>query len=283
MQESTQYESLPEISIVMTAFNTAGYIPEAIESILSQQTTRRWELIFVDDGSTDESLKIAQSYALRSAGRIRTLIHPGGVNRGISASRNMGLRHARGVFLTFLDSDDVWLPQHLETQATLLESLPAVAMVYAGAERWVNFHEPFDEVKSRAAEWGGNYLPPLLPPGISPGVQPRGLLLEWFRKDESLVPCICTVMVRTQVARGVGGFCDAFPGVYDDQVFHAKVALNYDIYANDVCVARYRQHAASCCARSREISGESERERARFDAFLFAYEGANESEVDRLS
>lgn len=260
----------PKISILITAFNTAQYLGEAIDSILQQETSRTWELLLVDDGSTDGTLELARDYAHRFPSRIQVFTHPDHENRGISASRNLALQHARGDLLAFLDSDDVWLPQHLETQGALLDSMPKIAMVYAAAERWVDFSEPFAEARSRAATWGSNYLPPLVPPGESAGLLPRGRLLQWFLQDESMVPCICTVMVRTAVARAVGGFCDPFRGLYDDQAFHAKIALGYDIYANDLCLARYRQHAMSCCALARNKE-EEQTERERFSSFLSTF------------
>jgi glycosyltransferase involved in cell wall biosynthesis len=254
----------------MTAFNSAKYLAESIESILLQETSRQWELLFVDDGSTDETLTIARAYAQRSPDRIKILTHPGHANCGISASRNLALRSARAPFVTFLDSDDIWLPHHLETQAALLEQMPDVTMVYAAAERWVDFSLPFDEQSSRESCWGSNYLPPLVPAGESAGLLPRGELLEWFRKDESLVPCICTVMLRTDAARAVGGFCEDFRGLYDDQAFHAKIARSGAVYAHDVCVARYRQHTASCCARARNDRQVQQMERTRFEDFVSA-------------
>jgi glycosyltransferase involved in cell wall biosynthesis len=255
----------------MTAFNTARYLPEAIDSILHQRTSRPWELIFVDDGSDDGSCDIALDYAGRFPGVIRVFRHPDCGNRGISASRNLALRHARGPLLTFLDSDDIWLPDHLETQAGLLDEMPHVTMVYAEAERWVDFAAPFDEATARAAAWGCNYLPPLLPPGQPAGLLPRGKLLRWFREDESLVPCICTVMLRTAAARAVGGFQEEFRGLYDDQAFHAKIASNYLVFAHASCVARYRQHADSCCRKAQSFGDESQRESARLTSFLHAY------------
>ncbi len=270
----------PEISVLMTAFNSAAYLAEAIESILAQETSRPWELLFVDDGSTDETLAIATRYARRFPGTIHVLTHPFGNNCGISASRNLALRYARGRLTTFLDSDDVWLPTHLETQASLLDLMPKVSMIYGAAERWVNFELAFDDKISRAAAWGSNYLPPLVPPGESTGLLPRGRLLDWFREDESLVPCICTVMVRTAAARAVGGFCEEFRGLYDDQTFHAKIAVRYDVYANDVCVARYRQHAESCCACAHTDAVLSRRERNRFEHFL---SGSREQSSSSLS
>jgi glycosyltransferase involved in cell wall biosynthesis len=267
-------QSVPEISILMTARNTAPFVAEAIESILKQNTVRTWELVFVDDGSTDETLSIVKSFADCYPDRLHVLMHEGGRNLGISASRNLALRHARGQSIAFLDSDDVWLPHHLETMSALLESMPKVAMVYAAAERWVDTSRPFDEEAARTGHWGINYLPPLVPAGEPLGMLPPGRLLEWFRQDESLVPCICTVLVRTEIARKVDGFCDSFRGLYDDQVFHAKVAALYWIYVHDECVARYRQHRDSCCARARADGNTQRRSRHRFHSFL-----ANQLEV----
>ena len=68
--------------------------------------------------------------------RVRLLAHPGGENRGISASRNLGIRAARGRYLAFLDADDVWMPDKLERQVAALEGRHEVAMTYGPTERW---------------------------------------------------------------------------------------------------------------------------------------------------
>jgi glycosyltransferase involved in cell wall biosynthesis len=261
----------PEISILMTAWNAERYLCEAIESVLQQHTERSWELVFVDDGSTDGTLAIVKEYATRLPDKIRVLQHSGGANRGISASRNLAMRNAKGSLLAFLDSDDVWLPNHLETQADLLYRMPDVAMVYASAERWVEFSKPFNEQEARNADWGRNFIPPLVPPNEHPGLVERGRLVEWFCADESFVPCICTVMVRESAARAVGGFCDEFTGLYDDQAFHTKIASHFDVFANDSCTARYRQHAESCCGRAREFQEEAKQAKREFGIFLHQF------------
>lgn len=264
----------------MTAYNAAPTIAEAIESVLLQCREVHWELLVVDDGSTDTTGALAEAYAAcyparasaasRTSAwepRIRVLRHPRGENRGISASRNLALRHARGAMVALLDADDVWLPGKLARQVALLQSLPEVAMVYAQAERWVDHSLPYCAERGSA---GRNFVPPLLPPGARAGVLEGPRLLEWFLQDESLTPCTCTVLLRTEAARRVGAFCNRFRGLYDDQVFYAKLLLEERVCVSPEVVARYRQHAASCCAVARKEET-AERTRVEFLEWLDAY------------
>src|SRR4051812_33913704 len=94
----------PRVSVVMIFLDAEEFIREAIQSV-ADQTVDSWELLLVDDGSTDGSTEMALRYLAEDPARIRLLHHPGGVNRGMSASRNLGLREARGEFVTFLDAD----------------------------------------------------------------------------------------------------------------------------------------------------------------------------------
>ena len=252
----------------MTALNAAPFLGEAIESVLRQETDYTSELLLVDDGSTDDTGAIAADFAARHPGRITLLRHPGGANRGISASRNLGLRHARAPITALLDADDVWLPDRLDSQMPLLHNHPALAMVYAQAERWHDFDLPY---RAECGSAGRNYVPPLIPAGARAGIIEPPDLLRWFLADESMTPCTCTVLVRTAVARALGGFASEFRGLYDDQVFYAKLALRETVAVSTRCVARYRQHALSCCAVARERSTEAET-RAHFLAWLREYE-----------
>ena len=129
----------------MTIYNTSRYLREAIESVFAQRTAARWELLLVDDGSTDGSYEIACEFGRRWPEQVRVLTHGRRRNRGISASRNLALREARAPITAFLDSDDVWLEDRLESQLPILRENEQVAMVYAQAERWVDFAVPYDE------------------------------------------------------------------------------------------------------------------------------------------
>ena len=262
--------TLPEISVLMPIWNSERNLREAIASVRSQ-TVSCWELLLIDDGSEDKSLRIALEFAEMEPYRIRILRHPAGENRGSSASRNLGLRHARGRFLAFLDADDLWLPDCLAMQLRVMKRHPEAAMVFCAAERWCHLDQPFDEEKARAADWGDNYIPPVVPHGASTGLLPLGHLLQWYLADESKVPCICSVFMRTAVARAVGGFEEQFRGLYDDQAFHAKVALAHPVVAHGACVARYRQHPGSCCAEAREDDALQQAGRAHFLKWLAQY------------
>ncbi|TKB70433.1 MAG: glycosyltransferase family 2 protein [Nitrospira sp.] len=98
-------ESQPLISAIIIFLNGEAFMREAIESVFAQ-TYRNWELLLVDDGSTDQSAEIAKEYAERYAGKVTYLEHPGHWNLGMSAARNLGIKAAKGKYIAFLDCDD---------------------------------------------------------------------------------------------------------------------------------------------------------------------------------
>jgi len=99
---------VPTISVIMPAYNVQDYIAESIKSI-QQQTYLNWELIIVNDGSTDKTLEVATSF---NDSRIKIINQN---NQGVSAARNTGILSALGNYISFLDGDDLWLPNFLET------------------------------------------------------------------------------------------------------------------------------------------------------------------------
>ncbi len=265
--------SWPAVSIIMPIYNAARFLPEAIASVQAQDVPLAWELLLVDDGSTDNSLSIAQRYASCLPDRIRILQHQNGGNRGTSAARNLALHYARAPITAFLDADDVWLPGMLRVQLALLSRHPEAALVYANAERTWDMSLPCDPAQGPL---GPNHLPPLLPPlahsGLRSGLLEPPQALAWFLADETTVPCTCTVLVRTSVARAVGGFVEAFEGLYDDQAFYAKVMLDYPVAVNRDCVARYRWHRDSCCGQAWHNLERRTTARARFHRWLADYQ-----------
>lgn len=113
----------PKVSVVIATYNRAAFLAETIDSVL-QQRFQDYELIVVDDGSTDQTRTLVESYGPR----IRYLYHE---NRGPSAARNLGVRHARAPWIAFQDSDDLTEPNHLETLYAYANEHPGCAMVFA--------------------------------------------------------------------------------------------------------------------------------------------------------
>lgn len=108
---------LPLVSVIMPAFNAARYISEAMASVQAQ-TIAGWELLVVDDGSTDGTVAMVMNAAVADP-RIR-LLATGGRGRGPAMARNLGLRASRGRYIAFLDSDDTWFPEKLAVQLRAL-------------------------------------------------------------------------------------------------------------------------------------------------------------------
>ena len=104
------------VSIIMPSYNTADFISETIDSVLNQ-TYKNWELIIVDDCSTDNTDEVIEKYL--SDQRIRYLKN--GKNSGAAISRNYALREAKGKWIAFLDSDDLWVPEKLEYQINFMK------------------------------------------------------------------------------------------------------------------------------------------------------------------
>lgn len=226
----------PLVSGIIIFLNAEKYLQEAIESVRAQ-TYPHWELLLVDDGSTDGSTALARRYAEAYPGRIRYLEHEGHANRGMSASRNLGVRHAQGAYVGFLDADDVWLPHKLEEQVALLTAHPEAAMVYGRTLIW---HGWTGAVEDR----GRDFFYDL---GVPPDtlVSPPHLV-ELYLTRSVQTPTTCNALLRRTAIDAVDGFDEAFRGMFEDQVFFTKVCLRYPVYVAGACWARYRQHPESC-------------------------------------
>lgn len=116
----------PRVSVVMPVYNVEAYVLEAVTSVLNQNW-RDLELLIVDDGGPDDSVKICRGL---NDPRIRIISQE---NRGLAGARNTGIRHARGEFIAFLDADDRWAPQKLARHVAHLDASPDVGVSYSGS------------------------------------------------------------------------------------------------------------------------------------------------------
>jgi glycosyltransferase involved in cell wall biosynthesis len=228
---------LPQVSVIIIFLNGERFLEEAIASVFGQSYLD-WELILIDDGSSDGSGLLARSYASRFPERVSYLMHPGCSNRGMSASRNLGIENSRGRFIALLDDDDVWLPHKLVDQVSSLDAHPEAAMVYDATKTWHTWQPGA----------GLDRLERLREIGVPPGsfVRPPGLI-PLFLDGRAETPGTCSVLFRREIARSVGGFEESFRGMFEDQAFFYKICLEHPVIVHGGFSALYRQHAMSSC------------------------------------
>jgi glycosyltransferase involved in cell wall biosynthesis len=264
----------PLVSVIIIFYNAEKFILEAIESVYNQ-TYHNWELFLIDDGSTDGSTQIARRSAEQNPCRVYYLDHKLHQNCGKVASRNLGIVSCKGLYVGFLDSDDVWLPNKLEQQVAILNSYNNAGMVYGLDQYWYSWAEMVENRRQ-------DYIPKL-------GVEPNKLfkppsLLPLFLRGKAAIPCPTSILVKRDIFNKVGGFELAFNGIYniyEDQAFYAKLCLTTTIFASDKCWSRYRQHPDQSCAVAHN-TGQEYVARLYFLNWLTEYlkkEGVTENEI----
>ncbi|BAZ29618.1 family 2 glycosyl transferase [Cylindrospermum sp. NIES-4074] len=235
MTEQIHKKSL--VSAIIIFLNAEKFIQEAIESVFAQ-THENWELLLVDDGSSDGSTAIALRYAQKYPEKVRYLEHEHHQNRGMSATRNLGIHNAKGEYIALLDADDVWLPQKLEKQLAILESHPQATVVFGQTQLWYSWtgnpqDSNRDSIRKLKIPGDGLFYPPKL------------LALLLLRKVNT--PATCSVLIRRQLFAEIGGFEEVFRGMYEDQAFFAKIYLQAPVFVENNYWDKYRQHPDSAC------------------------------------
>jgi O-antigen biosynthesis protein len=192
----------PLVSIIIPTYNRRQVLQRALDSVL-RQTFQRYEVLVVDDGSTDGT---AAMVAVYRDPRIRYLAQP--TNLGVSVARNRGLREARTPYIAFLDSDDEWMPEKLEAQVELLQGLgPEVGLTYTAVET--------------VPESAGPRPPARMPQG---DVYPEMLLNNVLHGGGS------SIMIRQEVVETVGFFDEDLPAI-EDYDFWLRICRRYEVAA----------------------------------------------------
>ncbi len=193
--------SEPLISVIIPTYNRARVLSEAIDSVLSQNYAG-FEVIVVDDGSTDNTQSLLKRYGTQI-----TVIHQS--NRGVSAARNRGARESNGGLIAFLDSDDLWLPGKLSTQAAFFRSRPD-ALICQTEEIWIR---------------NGRRVNPK-----HRHKKPSGWIFE-----PSLALCLVSpsaAMIRRELLEEMGGFDESLPACEDYDLW-LRISCRYPVYLID--------------------------------------------------
>ena len=228
-------------SVIIIFYNAEPFIREAINSVLDQ-TEESWELLLVNDGSTDNSVSIAREYADRIPEKVRCFEHPDGRNHGMSATRNLGIRNSHGQWIAFLDADDIWLPVKLAEQKALSLSHAEAGLLYGSPLYWYSWSTELSQSK--------DFQPGLSVPSDTL-VYPPNLMLRSYPLGKGPAPSMSDLIVRRAVVDQVGGFEESFSSVYqlyEDQAFLAKIYLMTPAFVSGRCWSYYRQSLTSCSA-----------------------------------
>jgi len=213
------------VSVIIPLYNKAPHVGRALHSV-SAQTFRDFEVIVVDDGSTDGGAEVVPAHG---DARVRLVSQE---NAGPGAARNRGLAEARGRLVAFLDADDEWLPRFLETCVGLLEGYGAgVASVTTG----YFLHPPGE---SKEAMWRAR--------GVREGVERVGAETDPARFVSLLAYMSpCTTLARAEVLRRWGGFYERGRCLYaEDAYLWMKLLLNESVAFDPRPLVRFHQDAS---------------------------------------
>ena len=206
---------MPTVSVIIPIYQRAHLVSQTIESVLAQTYTD-YEIIVVNDGSTDNTKEVLACF-----GNKITTIHQ--ENKGVSAARNTGINAAKGLYIAFLDSDDLWQPNKLEKQLAFFESNPKIGLVYSDA-----FF--FNEKGVLPDKWTSVYPPP-----------PVWQFLALFGRNFILTS---TVVVRRECLDEVGLFDETLKSCEDYDLW-LRIIEKFPIYFLNEPLGYYRQSANS--------------------------------------
>ena len=280
----------PLVSAIINFYNAGEkFFIEAIESILAQ-TYDNWELLLADDGSTDESTAIAFRYVKQYPEKVRYLEHNQHQNRGMSATRNLGIRHAKGEYIAFLDADDVWLPDKLEEQVPIMEAHPEVAMLYGRTQYWLSWTEnnplvegfkQYLQISTNLEDNQTDFLT-ITSQKFDQQIEPPTQLILYLQ-DRRIYPCTCSILIRREVLENIGVFEENFPNGNEDMVFHSKVFLKAPVYVSSQIWDRYRIHSNSYWRTAdRQGIGQEVRNQGRLNYLTWLEEYLSEQNINDI-
>lgn len=207
--------SQPQVSVIIPTYNCARYLPEAIDSVLAQ-SFQDFEIIVIDDGSTDNTAEVLQSYG----DRLRVIYQQ---NQGVALARNQGIQAAQGQWIAFLDADDVLLTHKLEAQIELAASYSDLGIIHSGWNR---------------VDAEGNLLMT-----VKPWQEIPELTLESWLRWKPVLPS--AMLFRRQWLNQAGGFDPRFPPAEDTELVLRLALMGCQAKWLPQITVNYRQHDLS--------------------------------------
>jgi glycosyltransferase involved in cell wall biosynthesis len=213
----------PTVSVIIPAYNQGRYLGAAIESALAQ-TYRNFEILVIDDGSTDDTRAVADQFG----DRLRYIRQN---NQGLAAARNTGIRSAAGQYIALLDSDDEWLPTYLATMVDLAYASPEAAVFYC---------------RARCMDADGIELRQIL----GGPIEPRQSIYQTLLRYDFLIPS--TVFMLRSAAIEAGLFDQSLRSCEDWDLW-LRLSPRHNFVGSLECLVRYRVHSSSLSADLRNM------------------------------
>ena len=208
----------PLVSVIVPNYNYSQYLENCLNSILNQNYSNL-EIIFVDDGSNDRSVTIAEEFGER----VKVFVQE---HQGVNAARNLGIKNATGTYIALCDSDDVWLPEKIELQVNFLESNGEFGLVYSGI---CVVSENLQFIRNQDAKFAGDCS------------------MEFLKHPSEAIVLLgaSTSLIRRDLIDEIGGFDETMHGPGEDWDFFRRVAEYSLINYIPRHLVLYRQHRIS--------------------------------------
>lgn len=215
----------PLVSVVVTSYNYASFIPETLDSILAQ-TYKNYEIIIIDDGSKDNSVEVIKEYVSRYS-NIHLYLHDGGANCGLIKSMQLAISKCNGEYVAFCESDDYWAPEYLETKISLVNKYDDVVIISNdvipfGEEKGVKIRQKYiDDIKKV----------------VYPGGTPIDVR---YNKCMNYIPTLSAVMIKRDVLQALN-FQSPIPAWIDFWLYR-QILKDHILYFTDKKLTYWRQH-----------------------------------------
>ncbi|MBF0194383.1 MAG: glycosyltransferase [Magnetococcales bacterium] len=209
----------PMVSVIMNCLNCAKYLNQAIDSVYSQSFSD-WEIIFWDNGSNDDSAKIAKSYDERLK-----YFRASGPTVSLGEARNLAIEQSSGKYLAFLDCDDYWLPQKLEKQIALF-TCDNVGLVFSNSQRLFQYDG------SQTSQWNSEKKP-----------HPKGEVFSYLLTDYPIV--LSTAMVKKQAFTQLDSLFDPALNYSEEYDLFLRIAYGWLVDYVDEPLTVLRIHSES--------------------------------------
>jgi len=218
------------ISVIIPAFNAMANLERAVNSVLATGRDDL-EIVIVEDGSNDGTLSVAKNIASRNEKFVSVKQHNGGVNRGVSASRNLGIKLSRGEYICFLDADDYFYPNRFDHALAVLMANPEIDAIYEATEMVI-------EVAEENNLWGTSGIF-----GLQQAVAPERLLTTLLKGQPWHSNAI---LCRSRLLQQTGGFDESLRTAEDCNLWFRMAVIGRLVGGNfDLPVAAYCRHGSN--------------------------------------